>query len=310
MFDLNEVSMFVEVVRAGSFAEAARRLGVPSNTISRRVQQLESELSTRLLLRSPRKLSLTSTGKTLYERCADPIAAVSQAGQAIIDGKGIPQGVIRIAAPANFFDFFSMEWVKEFLFEFPLVELDFVLSDSNVDLVEESIDIAFRDVAKSSSLSMTPLFPPHSGLVASPSYLSERGTPASPEELAKHDCLPLMKRSGPSIWRLSGPLDIAEVIVNGRLKANTAGAALDAALAGLGIALLPSILTMPHTRSRRLIPVLSEYCRDDGGLGGGLYAVLPSRQQTPAAVSAFASFATRKLASSFLAPKPTIDHCG
>ncbi|HTD04841.1 LysR family transcriptional regulator [Undibacterium sp.] len=302
MLDLNEVSMFVEVVRAGSFAEAARRLGMPSNSISRRVQQLEAELGARLLQRSTRKLSLTSAGKTLYERCADPIAAVSQAGRAIIDGKGVPQGVIRITAPANFFDFFSMAWIKEFLHDFALVKLEFVLSDANVDMVEESIDVAFRDVAKSSSLSKLPLFPPHSGLVASPSYLAAQGTPASPQDLARHDCLPLMKRTGASVWRLSGPDGISEVTVTGRFKANTAGAALEAAIAGLGITLLPSILTLPHTRSGRLVPVLPEYCRDDGGLSGGLYAVLPSRQQVPAAVSAFVAFATGKLASTDVRP--------
>lgn len=144
MLDLNDIAMFVQVVRGGSFAEAARRLGMPPNTVSRRIQQLEANLGTRLLQRSTRKLTLTSAGQDFHERCAGAVDGLLEAGQELMTGSGEPSGLVRVAAPADFFDFFEMEWVTEFLAAHPRVRLDFVLSDAKADLIAEQIDVAFR----------------------------------------------------------------------------------------------------------------------------------------------------------------------
>jgi len=144
MLDLNQVRMFVQVVRAQSFAEAARRLGVPSNSLSRHVRQLEAKLETRLMQRSTRKLTLTSAGVAFYERCAPAIDNVLDAGKAIAGRAQAPSGTVRVAAPADFLDFFSIEWVMQFLAAHPKVKLDFVLSDARADLIGEAIDVAFR----------------------------------------------------------------------------------------------------------------------------------------------------------------------
>src|SRR5437870_41546 len=144
MFDLNDVAMFVQVVRCGSFAEAARRLGVPPDTVSRRIQQLEAQLGTRLMQRSTRKLTLTSAGQAFHERCAGAVDGLVEAGQELMTGSQEPSGLVRVAATADFFDYFPMEWVAEFLAIYPRVRLDFVLSDAKADLIADRVDVAFR----------------------------------------------------------------------------------------------------------------------------------------------------------------------
>ena len=100
MPDLNDIALFVRVVRCGSFAEAARQLGLPPNTVSRRVQQLEAHLGTRLMQRSTRKLTLTDAGRTFHERCAGSVDELLEAGQALVSGSQEPSGRVRVAAPS------------------------------------------------------------------------------------------------------------------------------------------------------------------------------------------------------------------
>ena len=109
MLDLNEVRMFVQVVRARSFAEAARRLGVPPNTLSRRIRQLEAGLDTRLMQRSTRKLTLTAAGSAFFERCAPAVDGVLDAGKELAGVSQTAAGTVRIAAPVDFLDFFKIE---------------------------------------------------------------------------------------------------------------------------------------------------------------------------------------------------------
>ena len=292
MLDLNEVRMFVQVIRAGSFAEAARRLGVPPNTLSRRIRQLESGLDTRLMQRSTRKLTLTAAGNGFFERCAPAVDCVLDAGKSLAGGSHTAAGTVRVAAPADFLEFFQVEWVWQFLSAHPKVRLDFVLSDAREDLIEEGIDVAFRGGSMSDQrLVFRQLMVQSFKLVASPSYVHLRGGPGSLQDLIRHDCLIGSGRSSPASWILRGPKGSEEVKVSGRFSANSARILLRGCLSGLGIALLPSVLTAPHLRAGRLIHVLPDYTRD----GADLNVILPSSQQIPTAVSAFIEFAADKL---------------
>jgi DNA-binding transcriptional LysR family regulator len=291
MLDLNQVLLFVEIVRAGSFAEAARRLGMPANTVSRHIRQLEAELDSRLLHRSTRKLTLTAAGQAFFDRCAPSIAELSQAGQELDDENRLPGGLVRVAAPAGFFDLFPVEWVAEFLATHPRARMEFVLDDAKADLVGESIDVAFRagSLMVDSSVGRK-LLETRFTLVASPSYLAARGMPEELDSLSEHDCLPLSNRSGPVTWRLDGRDGLVEVRVSGRFRANTARAVLQAAVAGMGIALLPAPLTGADLDAGRLVNVLPHYRQK----GASLYAVFLSRRQVPRAVSAFVEFTAQK----------------
>lgn len=294
MLDLNDVAVFVQVVRSGSFAETARRLGIPPNTLSRRVQQLEARLGTRLLQRSTRKLSLTNAGEDFYDRCASAVETLGDAGQALMSGNKIPSGLVRVAAPAEFFDFFPMECLAEFLAQHPLVRVDFILSDARADLIADRIDVAIRGgVLEDSGLfARQVLHPGLDGLVASPDYLAARGAPATLQDLADHDCLVFAHPSGRATWRLSG-LDgaDAEVQVAGRFSGNTAQSLRKAAMAGLGIALLPSAITRRDLSAGMLVPVLPQFHRK----GHGVHLVYASRRHLPSAVSAFIELVADKM---------------
>jgi DNA-binding transcriptional LysR family regulator len=294
MLDLNDVAVFVQVVRCGSFAEAARRLGIPPNTLSRRVQQLEAQLGTRLMQRSTRKLSLTHAGQDFHDRCAAAVEGLVDAGQALMAGNEAPSGLVRVAAPADFFDFFPMEWLVAFLAEYPQVRVDFVLSDARADLIADRVDVAIRGgvLEDSALLARRVLDAGLDGLVASPSYIAARGAPASLQELAAHDCLVFAHPSGRSTWQLSAHDGTdAEVQVAGRLSGNTVQVLRKAALAGLGIALLPSTMTRRELRDGLLVPVLPQYHRK----GHGVHMVYASRRHLPPAVSAFIELVATRL---------------
>jgi DNA-binding transcriptional LysR family regulator len=279
------------VVRARSFAEAARRMSVPSNTLSRQVRQLEDSLDTRLMQRSTRKLTLTAAGASFYDRCSPAVDDVLQAGKAV-GSASAPSGSVRIAAPADFLDLFDTEWVAEFLAAHPKVKLDFVLSDARADLIGEGIDVAFRGgSARETPLPFRKLSSQDFRLVASPAYLKKRGTPASLHALTGHDCLIGSGSSGVATWILSGPSGAEGIKVSGRFSANSARSLLKACLANLGIALLPSMLITGELRAKRLRQVLPEYRR----AGTDFCVVLPSHRQIPAAVLAFVEFAADKL---------------
>ena len=296
MLDLNDVAMFVRVVRCGSFAEAARQLGVPPNTVSRHILQLEAQLGTRLLQRSTRKLTLTGAGQAFHERCASAVDGLAEAGQELMTGGQEPSGHVRVAAPADFFDFFPMEWVADFLGAHPRVRLEFVLSDANADLIAEQIDVAFRGgPLRDSGYVGRRLFDPRSdGLVASPAYIAARGTPATLQDLANHDCVASAHPSGRSTWRLIGPDGVEEEVqVAGRFSGNTAQALRKATVAGLGVALLPPTMAKLDVRAGLLVPVLPQYQRT----GLGLNVLYPSRRHLPLAVSAFIALVMEKLNS-------------
>lgn len=289
--DLNQVFLFVEVVRTASFAAAARRLGMPANSVSRHIQQLETDVGSRLIHRSTRKLTLTAAGRAFFDRCVGPVSELAQAGQAAMDDHKLPGGLVRVAAPADFFDLFPIDWIAQFLAAHPRVHMEFVLDDAKTDLIGESIDVALRvahlvggnHVARK-------LVTKYFGLFASPSYLATRGVPTSLESLTDHDCLPQSNRTGPVVWHLQGPGGASEIQVSGRFRANTVRAVLRAATAGLGIALLTHPVAAADVKAGKLSRVLPEYRGD----GADLYAVCVSRQ-IPRAVSAFIEFAAGKL---------------
>jgi DNA-binding transcriptional LysR family regulator len=294
MHDLNDIATFVQVVRYGSFAEASRRMGVPPNTLSRRVQLLEAQLATRLMQRSTRNLALTSAGEVFLERCSSAVDGLMDASQELQAVNQEPSGLVRVAAPADFFDFFAMDWLTEFLVAHPKVRVDFVLSDGRADLIADRIDVAFRGgiLEDSGFFARKVLDAGTDGLVASPAYIARQGLPATLQDLADHDCLVFSHPSGKATWRITGADgQEAEVQVAGRFSGNTAQALRKAAMAGLGIALLPSALTKRDLRAGLLVPVLPQYHR----LGHGVHLVYPSRRYLPPAVSAFIDLVVSKL---------------
>jgi DNA-binding transcriptional LysR family regulator len=287
--DLNDVALFVEVVRAGSLAEAGRRLDMPPSTCSRRIQQLEHELGVRLIQRSTRRLALTGAGQEFFERCAAQVDALAESARQMLDARGSVCGRVRVAAPADFFHWFPLERVAQFLAEYPKVALEFELSDAYVDLLDRNIDIAIRTGPIHEPMLVTRQFgSTHKTLVASPAYLRAHGTPATPADLSSHECIVSPGANGaPVLWTLDGPEGRNQYAVRGRFEVNTARAQLNAALAGLGIALVPVFMTKPCLRNGQLQAVLPGYAYRDVRI----YFVYLTHRHIPRAVNAFAEFA-------------------
>jgi len=292
MLDLNDVALFVQVVREGSFAAAGRRLGMPANTLSRRLQLLETALGTRLLLRTTRKLSLTAAGRDFYEQSAQGVAEIEAARLALLEKHEAPRGTVRIAAPADFFEQLAMVHVAEFMARYPEVKLEFLLGDERVDLIAEGVDVAFRGgVLDDSTLVARRLTESALLLVASPGYLDRRGRPSALAELVQHDCLVVARSGNRAVWRLQGPAGEEEVKVSGQFVSNTAQSVLWAAQVGLGVALLPSVVVGNDVLDGRLEHVLPAYQRDLGGV----HLVFPGRHRRTAAVNAWVEFILGRL---------------
>jgi len=292
MVDLNDIALFVHVVRTGSFAAASRRLGVPSNTISRRIQAFEQYLGVRLFQRSTRRLTLTAAGTTLYERSAEQVEALVEAARAAGEGSQQASGNVRVAAPADFFRWFPVAWMADFLAEHAKVRLEFVLGDEKVNLIEQGIDVAIRGGLEPDPTQVArQIGTVHYALAASPDYIAVRGMPESIAALAQHDCIVASKMSGQTVWKLTGPHGAEEVQVSGRFHANMMHPLLDAMLAGVGIGLLPTTATAPYVREGQLVEVLPEYSTSVAGI----YLVYSSRRQQPRAVTAFIDFTMAKI---------------
>ena len=292
MLDLNDIWLFVHVVRAGSFAAAGRKLSMPPNTISRRLQALEATMGVRLLQRSTRQLNMTAAGREFFERCAPGLEDIEHASASLTESRGEPSGSLRVTAPVDFFDNFSIEWMHEFMSLYPKVQLEFVLNDGRADLIAEGIDLAFRGgVLPDSSLVARKLVESHRGLVASPRYLERHGTPRTLSDLIGHACLAASPAPQHTTWKLEGPQGPESVRVNPRLCINTAQGQLRAARAGLGVALLPTMLASEDLRNGTLVHILPDYQRD----AMGLYAVYVHRRQLPSAVTALIEFFADKL---------------
>jgi DNA-binding transcriptional LysR family regulator len=239
-------------------------------------------------------LTLTHAGQAFHERCVGAVDGLIEAGHELMTGSQEPSGLVRIAATADFFDFFPMEWVADFLAAHPRVRLDFVLSDARADLIAERIDIAFRGgPLQDSGYVGRQLFSAGSeGLVASPAYIAARGMPGTLQDLVNHDCVSFAHPSGFTTWRLTGPEGVEEEVqIASRFSGNTAQALRKATVAGLGIALLPPTLALLDLQAGRLVRVLPHYQR----AGFGLHVLYPSRQHLPLAVSAFIELVMEKL---------------
>ncbi|MGF6782275.1 LysR family transcriptional regulator [Paraburkholderia sp. GAS334] len=293
MLDLNDLAMFVQVVRAGSFSEAARRLGMPANTLSRRIDQLEGQLGTRLLHRSTRKLAPSTEGQALFERYAPALDQILEIGRLHADEQA-PSGSVRVTAMAGLFEFFRVEWLVEFYARYPHISIDFLLDDAPSDLIAERIDLALRmGIETRSGLKVRRLAPSAMILATSPTYLERHAAPRTLRELAELDCLTISSRQGRNTWRLQGPRGSQEVSINSRFAVNDMRVLAQACIAGLGIALLPQLIVEPIIAQGKLVRVLPTYRRASTGLG--LQLVYTSRPPVPPAVVVVAEFLLEKL---------------
>lgn len=286
--------VFAQVVESGSFAKAAERLDLSTSAISRHVAELEAHLRTRLLNRTTRRISLSESGRALYERAVQLLADLEEAEQEAAQAAVVPRGTIKLTTSVAFGVRHIAPAIAAFAARHPEVGFDVSLSDRTVDLVEEGFDLAVRIGALGSEnlvarrLAETRLLP-----CAAPSYLAAHGTPRVPEDLERHNCLTYEYESPRNQWRFRDSSGRERLVrVSGRVNSNNSELLAEAAAQGVGIAFAPGFVLGPALRAGRLVPVLPEF--EPPALP--IYAVYPSRKHLSAKVRLFVEFLIERFA--------------
>lgn len=255
-FDLNEIAIFVKVVDAGSFTGAAKSLGLPKSTVSRKITQLEERLGVRLLQRTTRTLSLTDTGSAYYNQCSRIISDVEEANIAVTEMQSKPTGLLRVTAPMLFGSRVLSDLVAEFLKNNPEIQVDMVLTDQTLDLIQEGIDVAFR-VGQLADSSLIARSLGHVNIItcASPEYIAKHGQPESPADLKNHQTITWLQTS---TWEFDSPEQLS-VEIKPRVRVNDAESLHKLALEHMGITRLPAFLCADDIKKSRLVPVLCDW---------------------------------------------------
>ena len=257
---LDSMSTLLAAVEAGSLSAASRKLGTPLATVSRRVSDLEAHLRTRLLVRTSRRLALTDAGRDYVAACRRILEEIGEAERAAAGEYSAPRGELQITAPIVFGRLHVLPIVTAFLAAFPDINIRLVLADRMVNLLEEHADLAVRIGALAdSALVATRVGSIRRVACASEAYFAANGTPRHPHDLAGHSCVTFETLMSPSAWSFTLGRDIVAVAVRSRLVVSTAEAAIDAAVAGIGITRVLSYQVADTVRAGTLTIVLAEY---------------------------------------------------
>jgi DNA-binding transcriptional LysR family regulator len=233
---LEAMAVLLAAVDAGSLSAAARRLGLPLATVSRRVAELEAHLGARLLTRSSRRLTLTDAGRSYAAAAKRILEEVGEAERAAAGEYRSPKGELIVTAPIVFGRLHVLPVAMAFLKAYPEIDVRLVQADRVIDLQESHVDLAVRiaDLPDSSLIALR-VGSIRRVVCASPGYFAARGTPRRPADLAAHDCVTFEGPIAPDIWAFASGETAATIPIRPRLAVNTAEAAVDAAVAGLGV---------------------------------------------------------------------------
>ncbi|WP_226503105.1 LysR family transcriptional regulator [Pseudomonas sp. MWU16-30317] len=260
------MGVYVKVVETGSMTAAAQACGLSTTMVGNHLRALEQRLGVSLLKRTTRRQSLTEFGATYYQRCKDVLGLVDDSEQLAEQAQDDARGMLRLTAPAAFGAERLAPALAEFSLLYPLVQLEVVLTNQIIDPIEQNFDAAIRlGVIESSGLIARPLQDYTLNICAAPEYLQRRGIPADPEQLREHDCLAFSYPAGDDWqsvakqWRLTGPQGEVVVPVSGPMAINSSPGLRQAALAGMGIVMLPDVVVGQDIAEGKLIALLNDY---------------------------------------------------
>jgi DNA-binding transcriptional LysR family regulator len=284
--DPNDLLVFARVAELGSFSRAAERLGLPKSTVSRRIAALEAHIGERLLLRTTRRQTLTELGHELLEH-ARQVALEVDAATALRDHRqAVPSGRLRVSMPSDVANLVLADMLAAFVGLHPAIALELDLSPRRVDLLGEGFDAAIRigTLPDDALLAARRLTSFSNGLYAAPTYLAERGEPASPDELSRYDAVRLLTGNGePMAWTLTRGEQRWEGVPPGRSSANSPELLIRLARAGAGITAVPDFFAKPFVQRGELRRVLREWQLP----AHTAWVVFPGRRLMPAKTRTF-----------------------
>ena len=250
---LNDMALFVEVIKANSFRGAAEAVGMPNSTVSRRIAELERRIGLRLLNRTTRRIELTEGGRLYYERCRRIVDEARLAHEELSELVDNPSGLIRLSIPIDFGVVYLAPLLAEFAERYPQIQFDLDLTPKRLDLVSAPVDMVIRiGTLADSQLIARPLGNLQRSLFASPAYLARHGMPESPQALLQHQCLRMLDAP----WVLHNADQQLSLAVDGRYLLNNIGMLRRLALLGQGIAMLVDEMISEDLASGRLQHVL------------------------------------------------------
>jgi DNA-binding transcriptional LysR family regulator len=286
-----ELAVFVRAAESGSFSRTARELGLSQPSVSRIIGELEVRLGVTLLLRTTRRITVTDAGALFLDRAREILAQIEDAEDA---ARGVDslRGIIRLAIPVVYGTREIVPRLPKFLAAHPLLQVEMSVADQRQDLVAEGADVAIRLGALDDSVfGARKLATLERMLVASPDYLKARGTPKTPADLAAHDCVFGPGNFGRDSWSFRRNGAETSVDVRGRIHTNSGPGVFASVMAGLGIAMVSTVMAGPEVKAGMLVPLLRGYKLSTVDV----HAVFPGGPRPSTKVRAFVDFLVEQL---------------
>jgi DNA-binding transcriptional LysR family regulator len=285
------MAVLLTCLEEGSLSAGARRLRSPLATVSRKVADLEAHLRTLLVVRTSRRLELTDAGRDYVAAARRIIEQVQEAEQAAAGEYREPRGELSVTLPVSFGEEFALPVVLEFLKAHPEVDMRILFADRSVNLVEEQVHVALRiGLLEDPTLVATRVGMIRAVTCASPAFLERFGAPQRPEDLPNFDGI-TFKGFANLTWRYQRDSKLIVAEPRSRFASNSTGAAIKAALQGVGIARVPSIQIAEHLRSGALMPILEDYARPPVPVS----LVYPEQDMIPLKLRAFLNYMAPRL---------------
>jgi DNA-binding transcriptional LysR family regulator len=284
MVDLNDIAVFVRVAQFESFSRAAHALGMPVSTVSRKVSALEAELGVTLLQRTTRKLALTSQGRNYFNQCSEPLNLLFDAERVLTQSQKKPEGSLKISVPVVLGQGPFLEFVSDFLKNYPRIKIDLFITNVFLDLIAENVDIGIRfGELKDSSLIAKKLGSQVRYVVASPEYLKDRKPPTKPEDLKLHQCVLLNGKNSEAEWELLNGRKRARIRVSGPISSRDFQSVSTFVYRGHGVGFLPSTYCNDKIRKGELLRLLPDWTSRELDV----HTVYPTRDFLPSRLHVF-----------------------
>ncbi len=290
---LQAMHLFVRVAELSSFSAVAQQMGLARSAVTRQIAALEQHLGIKLMVRSTRRLMLTSAGAAYLEKCRVILNLVEAAETGVAEERQTPRGMIRISLPLTYGLMRVAPILLDFARRYPEVQLDMDYTDRRVNLIEEAIDLSVRITSRLGATEIARrIGSSQLQAVASPAYLAEHGMPRHPSELIHHECLSYTTTAeSKQTWSFDVDGVLTAYPIRARIHSNNGEALNDAVERGLGIALQPDFIIERSLQSGKVVTILTEFPLPELGI----YAMLPSNRQVPYRVRVLMDFLADQL---------------